>query len=275
MGRPPHGIGVSSPLGRESSTRCRTSKTPMAWEEWALSERDAEHRATTAGLGCGRAPPSWPARSAPGSARWTAGPGRALGRGARAARSGQGTRGSLHRMSVDTSTSRAGFDRDLIEALLTIPVVHPGAARHATVAPFDGQPLAEIPFSTVRGRGHGLRHRAGGPGPVGGHAGRGPQAGRAAVPRPAAVAPRRGPGPHPVGDRQDPDGRPQGAARGLHRGSALRPGCPPAAGPRAQGAGSSRCSRRCRWSTIRSAWWATSHRGTTRCSSRRPMRSPR
>ena len=59
------------------------------------------------------------------------------------------TRGSLHRMSVDTRTSRAGFDRDLIEALLTIPVVHPGAARHATLAPFDGQPLAEVPFSTV------------------------------------------------------------------------------------------------------------------------------
>jgi succinate-semialdehyde dehydrogenase/glutarate-semialdehyde dehydrogenase len=58
-------------------------------------------------------------------------------------------RGSLHRMSVDASTSRAGFDRDLIEALLTIPVVHPGAARHETLAPFDGQPLAEVPFSTV------------------------------------------------------------------------------------------------------------------------------
>ena len=53
-------------------------------------------------------------------------------------------------MSVETSTSRAGFDRDLIEALLTIPVVHPGALRHAALAPFDGQPLAEIPFSTVQ-----------------------------------------------------------------------------------------------------------------------------
>jgi succinate-semialdehyde dehydrogenase/glutarate-semialdehyde dehydrogenase len=52
-------------------------------------------------------------------------------------------------MSVDASTPRTGFDRDLVEALLTIPVVHPGAPRHTTLAPFDGQPLAEIPFSTV------------------------------------------------------------------------------------------------------------------------------
>jgi succinate-semialdehyde dehydrogenase / glutarate-semialdehyde dehydrogenase len=51
-------------------------------------------------------------------------------------------------MTVETA-SRTGFDLDLIEALLTIPVVHPGAARHATLAPFDGQPLVELPYSTV------------------------------------------------------------------------------------------------------------------------------
>jgi succinate-semialdehyde dehydrogenase/glutarate-semialdehyde dehydrogenase len=50
-------------------------------------------------------------------------------------------------MSVETSTSRMGFDRDLVDALLTIPVVHPGAPRHTALAPFDGQPLAEIPLS--------------------------------------------------------------------------------------------------------------------------------
>ena len=58
-------------------------------------------------------------------------------------------RGSLHRMSVDTSTPRTGLDLDLMEALLTIPAVRPGAPRHATIAPFDGQPLVEIPYSTV------------------------------------------------------------------------------------------------------------------------------
>jgi succinate-semialdehyde dehydrogenase/glutarate-semialdehyde dehydrogenase len=52
-------------------------------------------------------------------------------------------------MSVDITYPRTGFDRDLIEALLTIPVVHPGASRHASLAPFDGEPLVELPYSTV------------------------------------------------------------------------------------------------------------------------------
>jgi len=52
-------------------------------------------------------------------------------------------------MSVSTSTSRPGFDVDLAEALLTIPVVHHGAQRHAVPAPFDGMPLIEVPYSTV------------------------------------------------------------------------------------------------------------------------------
>jgi len=56
-------------------------------------------------------------------------------------------------MSVSTSatsaTSRPGFDVDLAEALLTIPVVHPGAQRHGVLAPFDGLPLIEVPYSTV------------------------------------------------------------------------------------------------------------------------------
>ncbi|MCU0301225.1 MAG: succinic semialdehyde dehydrogenase [Candidatus Nanopelagicales bacterium] len=45
--------------------------------------------------------------------------------------------------------ARPGFDAELAEALLTIPVVHPGAQRHASIAPFDGQPLVELPYSTV------------------------------------------------------------------------------------------------------------------------------
>ena len=53
-------------------------------------------------------------------------------------------------MSVDTSIPlRPGFDVDLVETLLTIPVLHPGAERHAMVAPFDGRPLVEVPYSSV------------------------------------------------------------------------------------------------------------------------------
>ncbi len=53
-------------------------------------------------------------------------------------------------MSVDTSIPlRPGFDVDLVETLLTIPVLHPGAERHATLAPFDGMPLVEVPYSCV------------------------------------------------------------------------------------------------------------------------------
>lgn len=65
------------------------------------------------------------------------------GEGARA-------RGSLTSMILDTAVApRVGFDRDLIDALLTIPVVGPGAARHTTVAPFDGLPLVDIAYSTA------------------------------------------------------------------------------------------------------------------------------
>lgn len=52
-------------------------------------------------------------------------------------------------MTTDTTNPRAGFDQSLVEALLTLPVVHPGAARRASLAPFDGQPLFEVPYSTV------------------------------------------------------------------------------------------------------------------------------
>ncbi len=53
-------------------------------------------------------------------------------------------------MSVDTSIPiRPSFDVDLVETLLTIPVLHPGAERHATLAPFDGMPLVEVPYSSV------------------------------------------------------------------------------------------------------------------------------
>ncbi|MGB7983497.1 MAG: succinic semialdehyde dehydrogenase [Candidatus Nanopelagicales bacterium] len=53
-------------------------------------------------------------------------------------------------MSVHTPlVQRSTFDSDLVEALLTIPVLSPGAARHVAVAPFDGQPLVDIPYSTV------------------------------------------------------------------------------------------------------------------------------
>jgi succinate-semialdehyde dehydrogenase / glutarate-semialdehyde dehydrogenase len=45
--------------------------------------------------------------------------------------------------------ARPGFDVELVEALLAIPVVHPGGQRHATIAPFDGQPLVELPHSEV------------------------------------------------------------------------------------------------------------------------------
>jgi succinate-semialdehyde dehydrogenase/glutarate-semialdehyde dehydrogenase len=44
---------------------------------------------------------------------------------------------------------RPAFDLELAEALLTVPIVHPGAPRHATLAPFDGLPLIEVPHSTV------------------------------------------------------------------------------------------------------------------------------
>ncbi len=76
------------------------------------------------------------ARPCPGRLRHSGSPGPVLG-----------PRDSLRGMSVETSTSRMGFDRDLVDALLTIPVVHPGAPRHTALAPFDGQPLAEIPLS--------------------------------------------------------------------------------------------------------------------------------
>ena len=100
------------------------------------------------------------------------------------------------------------------------------------------------------------------------HAARRPQAGHAAVPRPAAVAPRRGPGPDPVGDRQDPDGRAQGAARACAR----SPGTTRVTrrrllGPHRKVRAVPACSPRCRSSTTRSASSATSRPGTTRCSS--------
>jgi succinate-semialdehyde dehydrogenase/glutarate-semialdehyde dehydrogenase len=44
--------------------------------------------------------------------------------------------------------ARPGFDAELVEALLAVPVVHPGAERHSTLAPFDAQPLVEVPYST-------------------------------------------------------------------------------------------------------------------------------
>ncbi len=51
-------------------------------------------------------------------------------------------------MSTATlAASRPGFDADLAEALLTIPVVRPGADRYPTIAPFDGLPLVEVPYS--------------------------------------------------------------------------------------------------------------------------------
>jgi succinate-semialdehyde dehydrogenase/glutarate-semialdehyde dehydrogenase len=53
-------------------------------------------------------------------------------------------------MTTQTAPAvRAGFDDELAEALLAVPVVHPGARRNATLAPFDGRPLIEIPYSTV------------------------------------------------------------------------------------------------------------------------------
>ncbi len=58
-------------------------------------------------------------------------------------------------MSMPTPTAqtpavqRSSFDADLVEALLTIPVLSPGAERHEVVAPFDGQRLAEVPYSGV------------------------------------------------------------------------------------------------------------------------------
>ncbi|MCU0283098.1 MAG: succinic semialdehyde dehydrogenase [Candidatus Nanopelagicales bacterium] len=45
--------------------------------------------------------------------------------------------------------ARPGFDAELAEALLALPVVHPGAERLTAIAPFDGQPLVEVPCSTV------------------------------------------------------------------------------------------------------------------------------
>ena len=44
---------------------------------------------------------------------------------------------------------RPGFDADLVEALLVVPVVDPAAPRHATIAPFDGGPLAAVPYSSA------------------------------------------------------------------------------------------------------------------------------
>ena len=52
-------------------------------------------------------------------------------------------------MTAQTQVHRPGFDAELAEALLAVPVVHPGAPRHATLAPFDGQPLIAVPYSTV------------------------------------------------------------------------------------------------------------------------------
>jgi succinate-semialdehyde dehydrogenase/glutarate-semialdehyde dehydrogenase len=46
-----------------------------------------------------------------------------------------------------TIPARAGFDDELAEALLTVPIVRPGAARRASLAPFDGQPLIALPQS--------------------------------------------------------------------------------------------------------------------------------
>ena len=51
--------------------------------------------------------------------------------------------------ATTSPATRAGFDRDRAEALLTVPIAHPGAERHATRAPFDGQPLIEIPYSVA------------------------------------------------------------------------------------------------------------------------------
>jgi succinate-semialdehyde dehydrogenase/glutarate-semialdehyde dehydrogenase len=52
-------------------------------------------------------------------------------------------------MSADTGLApRIGFDVELAEALLAVPIVRPGAPRTATLAPFDGRPLIEIPYST-------------------------------------------------------------------------------------------------------------------------------
>lgn len=48
-----------------------------------------------------------------------------------------------------TEAPRVGFDVDLAQALLQVPVVRPGAPRHATSAPFDGLPLVEVPHSAV------------------------------------------------------------------------------------------------------------------------------
>lgn len=45
---------------------------------------------------------------------------------------------------------RPGFDDALAEMLLAVPVVGPSAERHATLAPFDGQPLFPVPYSTVQ-----------------------------------------------------------------------------------------------------------------------------
>jgi succinate-semialdehyde dehydrogenase/glutarate-semialdehyde dehydrogenase len=48
-----------------------------------------------------------------------------------------------------TTTSRPGFDLQLAEALLVVPVVRPDAPRHANLAPFDGADLLAIPYSGV------------------------------------------------------------------------------------------------------------------------------
>ncbi len=49
--------------------------------------------------------------------------------------------------AASEAPSRAGFDVALAEALLQVPVVGPGAERHATLAPFDGAPLISVPYS--------------------------------------------------------------------------------------------------------------------------------
>ena len=40
-------------------------------------------------------------------------------------------------------------------------MVHPGATRHVSIAPFDASPLAEIPYSTVEDVDLAFRRRAG------------------------------------------------------------------------------------------------------------------
>ncbi len=60
-------------------------------------------------------------------------------------------------MSLDSATApgiaphsaRPGFDHDFAEALLSVAIVGPNATGHPAIAPFDGAPLVDVPFSTV------------------------------------------------------------------------------------------------------------------------------